>query len=148
MIGSVVLQPYIHLMTQERDFIIILCSINIAFSIYYLWNVLRLEKIFKLENKNIIKFGKRIGVITLFYIPHSFLFASLFFRDLHNLEMIMISLTLLMEIMMIGLILKEVYDLLFLEESQRDFEIEANRKKYLERGKKTSSRLRQEDIKD
>ena len=109
---------------------------------------MRLEKIFKLENKNIIKFGKRIGVITLFYIPHSFLFASLFFRDLHNLEMIMISLTLLMEIMMIGLILKEVYDLLFLEESQRDFEIEANRKKYLERGKKTSSRLRQEDIKD
>ena len=136
MIGSIVLKPYINLMTQERDLIIILCSINILFSIYYLWNVFRLEKIFKLENKNIIKFGKRIGIITLFYIPHSFIFASLFFKNLHNLETIMISLILLMEIMIIGLNFKEVYDLLFLEEARRDSEIEANRDKYLEREKK------------
>lgn len=143
MIGSILLKPYINLMTQERDLIIILCLINILFSLYYLWNVLRLEKIFSLEIKNIIKFGKRIGIITLFYIPHSFIFASLFFRNLHNLEMIMISLILLMEIMIILLVLKEVYDLLFLEESRRDFEIEANREKYIEREKKSLSRLQE-----
>jgi len=136
MIGSIVLKPYINLEFQERDLIIILCSINILFSLYYLWNVLRLEKIFKLENKNIIKFGKNIGVVTLLYIPHAGLFASLFFRNLHNIEMIMISLIILMETMIIGLIFKEVYDLLFLEESQRDFEIGADRKKYIERRKR------------
>lgn len=136
MIGSIVLKPYISLEPQERDLIIILCSINILFSLYYLWNVLRLEKIFKLENKNIIKFGKKIGVVTLLYIPHAGLFASLFFRNLHNLEMIMISLIILMETMIIGLVFKEVYDLVFLEESQRDYEIEADRKKYIERKKR------------
>ncbi len=138
MIGSIVLKPYINLMIQERDLIIFLCLINILFSLYYLWNALRLEKIFKLENKNIIIFGKRIGVITLLYIPHSFLFASLFFRNLHNLEMIMVSLIFLMEIMIIGLVLKEVYDLLFLEETRRDFEIDTNREKYIEKEKKSS----------
>lgn len=143
MIGSIVLKPYINLMTNERDLIILLCSINMLFSLYYLWNVLRLEKIFRLENKNIIKFGKRIGIITLFYLPFSFIFASLFFRNLHNLEMIMIFLIFLIEIMIIGLIFKEVYDLLFLEESRRDFEIEANREKYIERKKKSSSRFQE-----
>lgn len=136
LIGSIVLKPYIGLQAQERDFIIILCSINLLFSSYYLWNALRLEKIFKLENKNIIKFGKTIGIVTIFYIPHIFLFVTLFLRDLHNLEIIMIFLILLMELMLIGLVLKEVYDLIFLEESRRDFELEANRKKYIEREKK------------
>ncbi|MFX0001111.1 MAG: hypothetical protein ACFE88_13440 [Candidatus Hermodarchaeota archaeon] len=90
-----------------------------------------------LENKNIIKFGKKIGVATLFYIPHDILFASLFFQHLHSLEMIMIFLIILMETMMIGIILKEVYDLVFLEESQRDFQIEAHRKKYLDKEQET-----------
>ncbi|MFW9900577.1 MAG: hypothetical protein ACFFDY_04745 [Candidatus Thorarchaeota archaeon] len=48
-----------------------------------------------------------------------------------------------MEIMIILLVLKEVYDLLFLEESRRDFEIEANREKYIEREKKSLSRLQE-----
>ena len=102
---------------------------------YYLWNAIRLDKIFKLENKNIIKFGKTIGVATLFYIPHVIIFATLFFRNLHNLEVIMISLTVFMEVMLIGVVLKEVYDLVFLDESRRNFEIEADRKKYIERKK-------------
>ena len=42
-----------------------------------------------------------------------------------------------MESMLIGLVFKEVYDLLFLEESQRDFELDANRKKYIEKEKKS-----------
>ena len=44
----------------------------------------------------------------------------------------MISLIILMEILLIGVVLKEVYDLVFLEESRRDAEIEEDRKKYIE----------------
>lgn len=108
-----------------------------------MWNALRLEKIFKLENKNIIKFGKKIGIVTLFYIPHIFIFGTLFLRELHNLELIMVFLIFFMELMLIGLVLKEVYDLLFLDESRRDFELEENRKKYIEREKKL---IHSEDI--
>ncbi|UCD02370.1 MAG: hypothetical protein JSV23_04995 [Promethearchaeota archaeon] len=135
LIGSIVLKSYIGLRAQERDFIVILCSINLIFSSYYLWNALRLKKIFKLENRNIIKFGKVMGVVTIFYIPHIFLLTSLFLRELHNLEMMMIFLIFLMELILIGLVLKEVYDLIFLEESKRDFRLEVNRKMYIEREK-------------
>ena len=135
-IGSIVLKSYIGLEVQERNLIVLLCSINILFSFYYLLNAIRLEKVFKLENKNIIKFGKTIGIVTLIYIPHLFFFTSLFLRNLHNLEIIMIFLIFLMEIMLIGLVFKEVYDLLFMEESQRDFELDANRKQYIEKEKK------------
>jgi hypothetical protein len=136
MIGSIVLKPYIGLLLQERNLIVILCSINLLFSFYYFWVALRLDKIFKLENKNIIKFGKSIGIVTLTYIPHVLIFTSFFFRNIHNLELLMISLIIILEILLIGLIFKEVYDLVFQEQVQRDFEIEANRKKYLERKKK------------
>ncbi len=136
LIGSIVLKSYIGLEVQERNFIVILCSINILFSFYYLLNAIRLEKVFKLENKIVIKFGKTIGIVTLIYIPHLFFFISLFLRNLHNLEIIMIFLIFLMEIMLIGLVFKEVYDLLFVEDSQRDFELDANRKKYIEKEKK------------
>jgi len=132
LISSIVLETCIGLEFSERNLIIILCSINILFSFYYLLNALRLEKVFKLENKNVIKFGKKLGIVTLIYIPHLFIFTSLFLRNLNNHEMIMIFLIFIMEIMLIGLVFKEVYDLLFLEEVQRDFELAANRKKYIE----------------
>jgi hypothetical protein len=48
----------------------------------------------------------------------------------------MVFLIILMELLLIGLVLKEVYDILFLTESQRDFELNENRKKYIEREKK------------
>jgi hypothetical protein len=98
--------------------------------------IIRLEKIFKLENKNIIRFGKRLGIVTILYTPHFFFLISLFFKDLHNLEIMMTVLISLNEALLIGVALKEVYDLLFLEESQRDFKIEENRKKYIEKEKK------------
>jgi len=106
------------------------------FCSYYLWEASNLEKIYKLENKNIIKFGKKIGVITLFYIPHLFLFITLLFRDRHNLEMIMVFLIIFMEVLLISMVIKEVYDLVILEETRRDFEIEENRKKYIVKDKK------------
>lgn len=136
MIGTIVLKPYIGILSQERDLIIILCTINILFSIYYFWNAIRLEYIFRLENKIIIKFGKVIGIATSIYLPHAVIFATLFFKNLHNLVMIMVTLIILMEITLIALVFKEVYDLVFLEETRRNFEIEAERKKYLEREKK------------
>lgn len=136
MIGSIVLKPYIGIQSQERDLIVILCSINIFFSLYYLWRALNLEKIFKLETKNIIKFAKSIGIATLIYISHVFILTTLLFRNLHNLEILMISLIILMEILLIGVVLKEVYDLVFLEESRRDAEIEEDRKKYIETEKR------------
>jgi hypothetical protein len=136
LIGSIVLKPYLGTTTQKRDFIIIFCSINLGFCVYYLWEVKNLERIFKLENKNVVKFGKRIGGITLIYIPHIFTFSLLLFRDLHNLEKIMVILILFLEVLLTILSLKEVYDLVFLEERRRNFEIEENRKKYVEKEKK------------
>lgn len=41
-----------------------------------------------------------------------------------------------MEVLLISVVLKEVYDLVFLEETRRDFEIEENRKKYIEKEKR------------
>jgi len=136
MIGSILLKPYIALDPRDRDFIIILCFINIVFCIYYLMEVIRLEKVFKLENKNIIRFGKRLGIVTILYTPHFIFLISLFFKNLHNLEIMMTVLISLIEALLIGVALKEVYDLVFLEESQRDFKIEENRKKYIEKEKK------------
>ncbi|MFX1551301.1 MAG: hypothetical protein ACFFB9_13210 [Promethearchaeota archaeon] len=132
LIGVIILKPYTGIYTQERNLIVVLCSINIFYSLYYLWNVFKLHKIFSLETKNIIKFAKKIGIITIIYIPHVFVFMSLFFRNLHNLEILMISLLIIMEISLISIVFKEVYDLIFLEKSRRDAEIEKDRKKYIE----------------
>ncbi len=48
----------------------------------------------------------------------------------------MVILIVIIEATLIGLVLKEVYDLLFQEENRRCFEIEENRKKYIEKEKK------------
>ena len=47
----------------------------------------------------------------------------------------MVVLIFIVELLLIGLVLKEVYDLLFMEEVRRNFEIEENRKKYIEKEK-------------
>lgn len=133
MMGSILLSPYINLEIEDQDFIIILSTINMIFSVYFLLEALRLEKIFKLEDKHIIKFGKRIGIITLFYISHFFLMGSLLFRELHNLQNMMIILIMLLELCLFGVILKEVYDLVFLEETQRKLELDKNRRMYIKR---------------
>ncbi|MHA2123690.1 MAG: hypothetical protein ACW99E_00155 [Promethearchaeota archaeon] len=139
--GTIFLQPYIGLKANDRNFILILCSINLFFCVYYLGEGKNLTKIFRLENKNIIKFGKRIGIITLIYAPHIFVFSSLFFRELHNLEILMAFLIFIMELLLIGLILKEAYDLVLSEETHRNFEIEENRKKYINNHNKPMSGL-------
>ncbi len=131
--GSVVLKPYIGLDPDERDFIIILSSINLLFSLYYLIEALKLERIFSLEVKHILKFGKRIRLMSLLYTPHLFVFISLLFIGLHDLQLMMVILNLIIEIFLIGLVFKEIYDLLYKDEAERKFELEQNRKLYFEK---------------
>jgi hypothetical protein len=129
--SAIFLKSHINLSTQDRYLIVILCSVNLIFCIYYIYEVLNLKEIFKLENSNIIKFGKRIGSITLIYIFPFLVLSSFFFKELNNLALLMVCLTFIIEALVIVIVLKEVYDLVFLEEVRRDFEIEENRKKYI-----------------
>ncbi|MFX0017992.1 MAG: hypothetical protein ACFFAK_06285 [Promethearchaeota archaeon] len=133
LIGSIVLKPFIGLEPSDRDFIIIISIVNIIFSIYYMIEALRLNKIFKLDNGYIIKFGKRIGIVSLIYIPQIFLISSLLIRNLHNLQIMMIGLIIFIETLLLGVVFKEVYDLIFKEEAERKFELKKNRKLYFER---------------
>jgi len=132
LIGSIILKPYIALEPKERDFIVILTVLNMSFSIYYIIEALRLEKVFKLEDKHVFKFGKRIGIVSLVYSPLYLTFFSLLFLNLHELQVMMVYLILIIETLLLGVIFKEVYDLLFITEAERKFELEKNRKLYLE----------------
>jgi len=132
LISSIILKPYIALEPKERDFIVLLTVLNISFSIYYIIEALRLEKVFKLEDKHVIKFGKRIGIVSLAYLPLYFTFLSLLFLNLHELQVMMVYLNLIIETLLLGVVFKEVYDLLFITEAERKFELEKNRKLYLE----------------
>lgn len=132
LICSIILKPYIALEPKERDFIVLLTVLNMIFSIYYIIEALRLEKVFKLEDKHVIKFGKRIGIVSLVHSPLYFTFFSLLFFNLHELQLMMIYLNLIIETLLLGVVFKEVYDLLFINEAERKFELEKNRKLYLE----------------
>jgi hypothetical protein len=118
---------------KDRDFIMFMTIINALFCIYYLLEAIKFEKIFKLEEKHIRKFGIRIGIVSLFYFPHIFIFSLLLLLDLHNLQVMMIWLNLIIEALLLGILFKEIYDLLFKNEIDRKFEIDQNRKIYLER---------------
>ena len=133
LLGSIILKPYIALEPVERDYIIILALINIIFSFYSLMEALKLDRVFCLEEKHIFKFGKRLGVVSLIYMPHLFVFISLLFIDLHDLQLLIVILTLIIEILLIGTIFKEIYDIFFKAEIERKFELEQNRKLYFEK---------------
>ena len=132
LIGSIILKPYIALEPKERDFIVLLTVLNLSFSIYYIIEALRLEKVFKLEDKHVFKFGKRIGIVSLVYSPLYLIFFSLLFLDLHELQVMIVYLNLIINTMLLGVVFKEIYDLLFITEAERKFELEKNRKLYLE----------------
>ena len=48
----------------------------------------------------------------------------------------MIYMIIFMELCLISSVFKEVYDLIFLDEAERKYELEANRQRYIEREKK------------
>ncbi|NHJ20758.1 MAG: hypothetical protein EAX91_07450 [Candidatus Lokiarchaeota archaeon] len=131
--SSILLKPYIALEPNDRDFIIILTTTNMVFCIYYLIEAIRFEKIYKLEEKHIRRFGIRIGIVSILYLPHIFLFFTLLLLDLHNLQVMMIWLSLIIQGLLLGLLFKETYDLLLKREDERKFEINQNREIYLER---------------
>ncbi|NVM17354.1 MAG: hypothetical protein HWN80_06525 [Candidatus Lokiarchaeota archaeon] len=131
--SSILLKPYVALEPKERDFIVFVTIVNIIFNIYFLVEALKFEKVFRLEYKHIHKFGKRIGIVTSLYLPHVFIFSSLLFLDLHNLLVMIIWLSLILEALLLGILFKEIYDLLFKKEAERKSEIDQNRKIYLER---------------
>ncbi|MFX0077425.1 MAG: hypothetical protein ACFE96_18435 [Candidatus Hermodarchaeota archaeon] len=131
--SSIFLKPYIALEPKDRDFIVGLTIINLAFNVYYLVEAFKFERVFKLEEKHILRFGIRMGIITLCYAPHIFIFSSLLLLDLHNLQIMMIWLILIIEGLLLGVLFKEIYDLVLKDEMERKFEIDQNRKVYLER---------------
>jgi hypothetical protein len=132
-IGSIILKPYIALEPAERDYIIITSTINIIFCVYYIIEGFKLDKIFCLEEKHIMKFGKRIGIVSLIYSPHTITFILLLTQGLNNLQLIMVFLILLIELLLIGMVFKEVYDLLFKAEFERKLELDKNRKLYFDK---------------
>lgn len=133
LLGSIVLKPYIALEPDERDYIIFLALVNLFFSLYYLIEALKLEHTFSLEEKHIIKFGKRFRLFSILYTPHLFVFMTLLFIDLHNLQLMLVVLNLIIEALLIGFAFKEIYDILYKEEAERKFEFEQNWKLYFEK---------------
>ena len=131
--SSILLKPYIALEPNDRDFIVFLIITNMVFTAYYLLEALKFEKVFRLEDKFIRNFGIRIGIVSLLYLPHIFIFSLLLLLDLHNLQVMMIWLSLVIESLLLGILYKEIYDLLFKDEAERKLEIDQNRKIYLER---------------
>ena len=136
MIGSILMKPYLHIEPHERDFIVVLMIITFPFCFYYGIEAKKLLDTFKREDEHIIKFAKRIGIINLIYTPHLFVVTSMFFMGFHELQVMMVGLVAFMEALLVGVVFKEVYDLLFLDESIVKFDLEENRKKYLDRNKK------------
>jgi len=130
--STIVLKPYIALEPIDRDFIVLICILNIIFSVYIILEGIHLKDVFKLEDKNIIKFGKRLGIITMIYFPNLLLFCSLLFKEQNNLQLLMIYLLLIIKVLLLSIIFKEVYDLVLKHPSDRKFELEKNRKLYFE----------------
>ena len=97
----------------------------------------RLEMSRKKYDSVLSNIAKKLGIITFVYIPHLFFILSLIFRELNEMEILMIFLIFVIELLLIAILIKEIYDLVFLEESQRDFEIEENRKKYVDKKNNT-----------
>ncbi len=136
MLGTIIMKPYLHVEPHERDFIVIMMIINFPFCLYYGTEAQKLLKTFSMEDKYVLKFAKRIGIINLIYSPHLFVTLSMLFMDYHELQAMMVGLIVIMEALLVGVVYKEVYDLLFLDESSVKFELDENRKRYLDRSKK------------
>ena len=132
LISSIALKPFIALEPTDRDLIVIINGINILFSVYCLIEGLYMKNIFKLEEKNIRKFGKRIGIISILYFPNIIVFCSLFMKDLHSLLKMMLFLLLVIKLLLLGIIFKEVYDLVFKNPTDRKFDLEQNHKLYFD----------------
>ncbi len=130
MTGAIVFKPYLSLEPSDRNLIVILCIISLIFSVIYFFFGLKTKSVFKLELKNILRFVKLLGFINIIFTPHLFFMLFLFTKELQNLLILIVLLNIIMEMILIGLVYKEIIDLFFKEESEVKFEVEKNQKLY------------------
>jgi len=107
---SIFLKPYIALEPIVSNYIIILSIFNLFFASLYLFCSVKVKKVFKLELKNIIKFGKILTIININYTPHFVFMLSIFLFELHNLLFFMILLNCIIEFIIVGIVYVEIYD--------------------------------------
>ena len=130
MMGAIVFKPYLALEPNDRNLIVILCVISLIFSVIYLYFGLKTKSVFKLELKNILRFVKILGFINVIFTPHLFFMLFLFTKEFQDLQLLIVMLNIFMEIILMGLVYKEIIDLFFRQESEVKFEVEKNQKLY------------------
>jgi hypothetical protein len=130
MTGAIVFKPYLSLEPNDRNLIVILCVISLIFSVIYFFFGLKTKSVFKLELKNILRFMKLLGFINIIFTPHLFFMLFLFTKGFQNLLILIIFLNVIIEMILIGLVYKEIVDLFFKKESDVKFEVKKNQKLY------------------
>ena len=133
MTGAIVFKPYLALEPYDRNLIVILCAISMVFSVIYFIFGLKIKSVFKLELKNILRFVKTLGFINIIFTPHLFFMLFLFTKEIHDLLFLIVIMNIFIELILIGLVYKEIMDLFFRQESEVKFEVEKNQKLYFEK---------------
>lgn len=125
-------RPYLSLDQFQINYIIGLCIINLIFSPFYLFQALRVKKIYRLEIDYIIKYAKIMGISILIYFPHIIFLLTFLMMEIATLEKFISFSLLIFELMLTYIIIRHSYDLLFTDESERKANIIRNRRNYLE----------------
>jgi len=73
---------------------------------------------------------KLLGFINIIFTPHLFFMLFLFTKGFQNLLILIIFLNVIIEMILIGLVYKEIVDLFFKKESDVKFEVKKNQKLY------------------
>ena len=133
MMGAIVFKPYLALEPDDRNLIVILCAISLVFSVIYFFFGLKTKSVFKLELKNILRFVKILGFINVIFTPHLFFMLFLFTKEIHDLLFLIVIMNIFIELILIGLVYKEIIDLFFKQESEVKFEVEKNQKLYFDK---------------
>ena len=133
MMGAIVFKPYLALEPDDRNLIVMLCTISMIFSVIYFFFGLKTKSVFKLELKNILRFVKILGFINVIFTPHLFFMLFLFTKEIHDLLFLIVIMNIFIELILIGLVYKEIMDLFFRQESEVKFEVEKNQKIYFEK---------------
>ena len=133
MMGAIVFKPYLALEPDDRNLLVILCAISLVFSVIYFFFGLKTKSVFKLELKNILRFVKILGFINVIFTPHLFFMLFLFTKEIHDLLFLIVIMNIFIELILIGLVYKEIMDLFFRQESEVKFEVEKNQKIYFEK---------------
>jgi len=133
MMGAIVFKPYLALEPDDRNLIVMLCTISMIFSVIYFFFGLKTKSVFKLELKNILRFVKILGFINVIFTPHLFFMLFLFTKEIHDLLFLIVIMNIFIELILIGLVYKEIIDLFFKQESEVKFEVEKNQKLYFDK---------------